>query len=131
MRKQYAQAKEMLNIVGPPMDATIVKFSGGNRQKHVLGRWLLNTEETRLLVLCQPNQGVDIGARVDIARALHSARQQGMTVLVASSEVDEISHLTDRAYVCEGNPWVEVDRAPDWERALMEALLAGVKRKLA
>ena len=131
MRDEYRRARDMLNIVGPPMDSTIVKFSGGNRQKHVLGRWLTDAERTRLLVLCQPNQGVDIGARADIARALFDAASTGLTVLVASSEVDEISRLTDRAYVCETDPWVEVPQGPDFERALMEALLAGVRQRTA
>ena len=131
MRQEYRRARDMLNIVGPPMEATIVKFSGGNRQKHVLGRWLTNAAKARLLVLCQPNQGVDIGARADIARALLDAAAQGLTVLVASSEVDEISHLTTRAYVCETNPWSEVRRGPDFERTLMETLLAGVRRRMA
>lgn len=131
MRAEYQRARDQLNIIGPPMDATIVKFSGGNRQKHVLGRWLMNPDEIRVLVLCQPNQGVDIGARVDIARALQTARADGLTVLVASSEVDEIAALTDRSYVCEQSPWTEVTRSPGWDRELMEALLAGVRRKPA
>jgi ABC-type sugar transport system ATPase subunit len=131
LRGEYRRARDMLNIVGPSMDAPIVKFSGGNRQKHVLGRWLTNLEKTRLLVLCQPNQGIDIGARADIARALHDAKMKGLTVLVASSEVDEISHLTDRAYMCEATPWVEVPGGPECERNLLETLLAGVKRKMA
>ncbi len=131
MRDEYRRARDMLNIVGPAMDATIVKFSGGNRQKHVLGRWLTNTDTTKLLVLCQPNQGVDIGARADIAKALHVARARGLTILVVSSEVDEISHLTDRAYVCETAPWVEVRRSPDFEQVLMQTLIAGVRRRAA
>lgn len=131
MREEYRQAREMLNIVGPPMESAIVTFSGGNRQKHVLGRWLTGAGAARLLVLCQPNQGVDIGARADIARALVQAAARGLTVLVASSEVDEISHLADRAWVCEADPWVEVPKGPDFERALMETLLAGVRRRTA
>ena len=131
MREEYRQAREMLNIVGPPMESAIVTFSGGNRQKHVLGRWLTGAGAARLLVLCQPNQGVDIGARADIGRALVQAAARGLTVLVASSEVDEISHLADRAWVCEADPWVEVPKGPDFERALMEALLAGVRRRTA
>jgi ABC-type sugar transport system ATPase subunit len=131
MRDEYRQARDLLNIVGPPMESAIVTFSGGNRQKHVLGRWLTGGGAARLLVLCQPNQGVDIGARADIARALHEAASKGLTVIVASSEVDEISHLADRAWVCEADPWVEVRTGPDFEHALMEALLAGVRRRTA
>jgi ABC-type sugar transport system ATPase subunit len=129
LRQEYRRARDMLNIVGPPMEAAIVKFSGGNRQKHVLGRWLTGTERAHMLVLCQPNQGVDIGARADIARALQAAADRGLTVLVASSEVDEISRLATRAYVCETTPWTEVSRGPDFERALMTTLLAGVRRR--
>jgi len=131
MEHEYLRAREMLNIIGPGMGAAITKFSGGNRQKHVLGRWLTSIDRTRLLVLCQPNQGVDIGARADIARAIQDARAAGLTILVVSSEVDEIAHLVDRAYVCEQTPWVEVMRGPDFEQALMQTLIAGVERRAA
>lgn len=131
MREEYRHARGMLDIVGPSMNHSIAMFSGGNRQKHVLGRWLTGTAGARLLVLCQPNQGVDIGARADIARALRRAASDGLTVLVASSEVDEISLLTDRAWMCESDPWVEIPRSDDYERALMEALLRRTHRHAA
>jgi len=54
-----------------------------------------------------------------------------LTVLVASSEVDEISLLTDRAWMCESDPWVEIPRSDDYERALMEALLRRTHRHAA
>jgi ABC-type sugar transport system ATPase subunit len=125
----YAEMKNALNISGPSMDAPVTGFSGGNRQKHVLGRWLMDTSKLKLLLLGQPNQGVDIQARFDIAKALRNARDKGLTILVASSEVDEITGLADLAYVCHGSQWVEVAKSDDWESRLLEALLSGIKRK--
>jgi len=131
MSGAYACVRKVLDISGPSMDAPITGFSGGNRQKHVLGRWLMDMSELKLLLLCQPNQGVDIRARQDIAKSLRQARDKGLTILVASSEVDEITGLADRVYVCQGTQWNEIPRSAEWESNLLEALISGIRRKEA
>lgn len=123
MKEMYEKTKEALKIYGPSLDAPINSFSGGNRQKHVLGRWLFGAEEIDILLLEQPFSGVDIEARVDIARAIRAATDRGMCVIVASSEVDEINLLCDRAYICECLPWSLLERSADWEEKLLEGLL--------
>ena len=104
------------------MDAPIVALSGGNRQKLVVGRWLFG-QQPKVLLLSQPTQGVDVGARVDIARALRRLTDAGVVVLIASSESDEIELLCDRAYVCEGETWQAFPRSADWSERLLEALI--------
>ncbi len=123
--KAYAQARQALNVEGGHMDAPIVALSGGNRQKLVVGRWLFG-QKPKVLLLSQPTQGVDVGARVDIARALRRLTNDGVTVLIASSESDEIELLCDRAYVCEGTSWQEFERSADWSERLLEALIRRV-----
>ena len=112
----YARAEETLNVETGHMDEPIVALSGGNRQKLVVGRWLFG-RKPKVLLLSQPTQGVDVGARVDIAIALRRLTSEGVTVLVASSESDEIELLCDRAFVCEGAPWQASERSADMERA--------------
>jgi ABC-type sugar transport system ATPase subunit len=119
----YDRAKAAMDIRGATADAPISAFSGGNRQKHVLGRWLYG-HSTMVLLLCQPTQGVDVGARADIATALRAVADEGVTVLVASSETDEIALLCDRTIVCEGETWPELEREADWEQRMLEKLLA-------
>ena len=120
--KVYSRAREDLNVEGGHMDAPIVALSGGNRQKLVVGRWLFG-QQPKVLLLSQPTQGVDVGARVDIARALRRLTNAGVVVLIASSESDEIELLCDRAYVCEGESWQAFPRSADWSERLLEALI--------
>jgi ABC-type sugar transport system ATPase subunit len=121
----YAQARSALDVRGAAMDAPVSAFSGGNKQKFVVGRWLYG-RKPNVLLLSQPTQGVDVGARLDIARALRRLADDGVTVLVASSETDEIGLLCDRAVVCEGDEWALQPREDGWEERLLEGLIARV-----
>ncbi|MGE0649298.1 MAG: sugar ABC transporter ATP-binding protein [Alphaproteobacteria bacterium] len=118
----YQLAKDALNVRGGHMDAPISALSGGNRQKIVVGRWLFG-KQPRILLLSQPTQGVDVGARLDIARALRKLAAQGVTVLVASSESDEIELICERAYICEGRTWAPSAPGPDWAERLLQGLI--------
>jgi len=131
MHEAYSNVRNTLKISGPSGYAPITEFSGGNKQKHVLGRWLMDISGLKLLLLCQPYQGVDIQARQDIAKVLRVACSNGLTILIASSEVDEITNLADRAYVCQGELWKELPKSAVWESDLLEALIEGIKRKEA
>jgi ABC-type sugar transport system ATPase subunit len=118
----YRRAKEALDVRGGDMDAPVGAFSGGNRQKFVVGRWIFGRRPS-VLLLSQPTQGVDVGARLDIARALRRLSDDGVTVIVASSEADEISLLCDRALICEGDTWAESSPGEDWEERLLQGLM--------
>lgn len=123
--KLYEQARQALDVRGGAMQAPVSAFSGGNKQKFVVGRWIYG-RRPEVLLLSQPTQGVDVGARLDIARALRRLADDGVTVLVASSETDEIGLLCDRAVVCEGDEWVAQPREDGWEERLLEGLIARV-----
>jgi ABC-type sugar transport system ATPase subunit len=72
-------------------------LSGGNQQKVVLGKWL--TMKPRVLMLDEPTRGVDVGAKAEIYRLLFDAAQEGIAVLVSSSETPELLTLCDRILV--------------------------------
>ncbi|MCU7728732.1 sugar ABC transporter ATP-binding protein [Actinoplanes sp. KI2] len=72
-------------------------LSGGNQQKVVVGRWLLG--KTRLLLLDEPTRGVDVGARVELYRVIRDLAENGVGVLLISSEVPEVLGLADRVLV--------------------------------
>jgi ABC-type sugar transport system ATPase subunit len=118
----YLRAKQALDVRGGDMAAPVGAFSGGNRQKFVVGRWLFGRRPA-LLLLSQPTQGVDVGARIDIARALRRLSDDGVSVLVASSEADEIALLCDRALICEGETWAESQPGEGWEERLLQGLM--------
>lgn len=72
-------------------------LSGGNQQKVVLGRWL--ESECKLLVLVEPTRGVDVGARAEIYRVIEGLAEHGVSVLVVSSDVEEVLRLAHTVHV--------------------------------
>jgi ABC-type sugar transport system ATPase subunit len=118
----YTEAKAALDVRGGDMDAPVGAFSGGNRQKFVVGRWLFGRRPD-VLLLSQPTQGVDVGARMDIAHALRRLSEEGVAIVVASSEADEIALLCDRAVICEGLTWAESAPGEGWEERLLQGLM--------
>lgn len=119
----YARARSALDIRGPGADAEISQFSGGNRQKHLLARWLYPAVP-KLLVLAQPTQGVDVGAKLDIVEAVRAAAAAGAAVIVASSESDEIASMCDRSYTVLGDRVAESPRTATFNEDLLTSLLA-------
>jgi ABC-type sugar transport system ATPase subunit len=118
----FEKARASLNIRGGHMDGPVSSLSGGNRQKVFLGRWIFG-DRPNVLLLAQPTQGVDVGARLDIARALRALTNDGVTVLVASSEADEIDLVCDRAYTCVGDFWQETPAGEGWSESLLQSLV--------
>jgi ribose transport system ATP-binding protein len=72
-------------------------LSGGNQQKVVLGRWIESTP--RLLLLHEPTQGIDVGAKQEVYQALRRATASGTAVLLVSSEYDELASQCVRVVV--------------------------------
>ncbi|MGQ0369803.1 ATP-binding cassette domain-containing protein [Leucobacter sp. Z1108] len=122
-KEAYDLARSELQILGPDGAAPIDEFSGGNRQKHLIARWAF-VQPPKLLLLAQPTQGVDVGARLDIVRAVRAIAETGTTVLVASSESDEIELLCDRAYVIADTNYSPVERSEDFGATLLTTLLS-------
>jgi ribose transport system ATP-binding protein len=72
-------------------------FSGGNQQKIVVGKWL--AADCRLFIFDEPTRGIDIGAKSEIFGLIEELVRRGAAVLLISSELSEIVHVCDRAYV--------------------------------
>ena len=72
-------------------------LSGGNQQKVVVGRWLATGR--KLLIAEDPTAGVDVGAKADIYRLIAAAVEEGLAVLVISTDFEEIAHICHRALV--------------------------------
>lgn len=86
-----------LQLTGRP-EAPVHTLSGGNQQKVCLARWLLR--EARLLLLDEPTVGIDVHARVEIHQLLRKlAKEEAMTIVVASAEPEELVLLCDRVFV--------------------------------
>jgi ribose transport system ATP-binding protein len=77
--------------------APLASLSGGNQQKVVLARWLRTAP--RLLLLDEPTSGIDVGARADVFAVIDAAVADGLTVLLVSSDFEELSRVVDRVLV--------------------------------
>lgn len=107
VRRTAAEWAERLEVQPMLLDRRMEKFSGGNQQKAVLARWLRT--DPVVLLLDEPTQGVDVGAKAAIYRHVRDAADGGMAVLVSSSDAAELVHLCDRVLVFRsGNVAVEL-----------------------
>jgi ribose transport system ATP-binding protein len=96
-RWQEKEAKDVIETLGvvPPNPRQLVaRLSGGNAQKVLLGKWLVGAP--KLLLLHEPTQGVDVKARLDLLSAVHRVAQQGTTVVIASTEPEDLVTVCNR-----------------------------------
>jgi ribose transport system ATP-binding protein len=99
-RQERAEAAQLVQKFRVKVDSELAAFStlsGGNQQKVIVARWL--SCEPSVLLLDEPSQGVDVGARAEIHQLIRDAATGGTGVLVASSDLDEVVALCDRALV--------------------------------
>ncbi|WP_315925334.1 sugar ABC transporter ATP-binding protein [Mesorhizobium sp. SP-1A] len=88
---------EALNIRPPDVRALLAGLSGGNQQKVALAKWL--TYPPKVLVLCEPTRGMDVGAKDDVVKIVRSLRDQGLGIVVVSAEPETVLSLADRILV--------------------------------
>jgi ribose transport system ATP-binding protein len=99
-RREAALARDIGERVGlrpNDQDLAIEALSGGNQQKVVVGRWLA-TNRT-LLIAEDPTAGVDVGAKAEIYRLIARALEEGLAVIVVSTDFEEVAHICHRALV--------------------------------
>lgn len=115
--------KELLRVKTPSLEQKISHLSGGNQQKAVIARWLMNNPQ--ILFLDEPTQGIDIGAKNEIYDIIDSLAENGVGVVVVSSEMQETIGLCDRVLVMyEGKITGEVSHDNVTQETLM-TLMSG------
>ena len=99
-RREHAVAKQQIEEVGirPRQPALPVgALSGGNQQKVVLAKWL--TRRPKVLILSEPTRGMDVGAKSEVVSVVRRLREQGVAILLVTTEPEAIVGLADRALV--------------------------------
>lgn len=91
---------ERLRIKTPSTESEISLLSGGNQQKAILGKWLLN--EPEVFIMDEPTRGIDVGAKSEIYRLIGDLARQGKAIIIVSSELPEIIGVCDRILVVRG-----------------------------
>jgi ribose transport system ATP-binding protein len=126
LRREQGAAAELLvkGAVRPPdPEAIISTLSGGNMQKLLMAKWL--AVDPRVLVLCEPTVGVDVGAREEIYEQLREAAARGVAILLASSDFEEVAALSDRIVVIRYGSVVAEVPAGEATTARLAALSSG------
>jgi ABC-type sugar transport system ATPase subunit len=123
MRKDRAAARDItrdVNVRMQSIEQPIGSLSGGNQQRAIFGRAF--STKPRLLLLDEPTRGVDVGAKAEIYELIRGASAQGMAVIVASSELEELLLIANRIAVMNHGRVVDViDRADATKERIMTA----------
>ncbi|MBN9236625.1 MULTISPECIES: sugar ABC transporter ATP-binding protein [Phyllobacteriaceae] len=113
------EAVKTLGIRCSDIDQVANTLSGGNQQKVVIGKWLAT--KPRILLLDEPTRGIDIGAKRDIYDLIFRLADQGLAIVVVSSEMPELLHLSDRILVmAEGRQTGMLQRHQASEERIMQ-----------
>jgi ribose transport system ATP-binding protein len=96
-RKVAEDGVRRLHTKTPSIDQAVVNLSGGNQQKVVLAKWLAMAP--KVLILDEPTRGIDVGAKAEIYRHMAVLAEQGITILMVSSDMDEVIGMSDRLVV--------------------------------
>ena len=89
--------KVSLNIKTPTVEQKVGKLSGGNQQKVSVAKWLFVKPD--LLILDEPTRGIDVGAKFEIYTIMNRLVDQGMSIIMISSELPEVLGMSDRVYI--------------------------------
>lgn len=120
--------RETLEIKTPSVDVGVNTLSGGNQQKVVLAKWMFT--EPEILILDDPTRGIDVGAKYEIYRLIHSLADQGKAVILVSSELPELLGMADRIYtIFEGTITGELSREEADQVRLMRMMTASSAAK--
>ena len=117
-KKVCGQQIEKYAIKTPGPEQVIGNLSGGNQQKVLISRWLLTNPE--IIILDEPTRGIDVGSKSEIHKMISRLAQQGVAVIMISSELPEILGMSDRIMVMyEGRITGEVSREEASQELIM------------
>lgn len=96
-KKQAKTMFDRLKIKAPTMNTLAGTLSGGNQQKVVLGKWLVNNP--KILFVDEPTKGIDVGTKAEFYKILRELTQQGISIVMVSSDMPELVNMSDRILV--------------------------------
>ena len=106
-KKVAQEYVESLATKTPSVDQLVVNLSGGNQQKVVIAKWLIN--DCDILIFDEPTRGIDVGAKNEIYKLMNKLASEGKSIIMISSEMTEILRMSDRIVImCEGRKTGEV-----------------------
>ena len=126
----YDQYRDRLDIRSPSWRQTVGNLSGGNQQKIVIGKWL--SMKPNVLIVDEPTRGIDVGSKSEIHNLIRELAKQGYAVIVISSEMPEVLHVSDRIVAMyHGQVMREFTAEEVTEDSLVQAISGIVPSKVA
>ncbi|MDQ0471413.1 sugar ABC transporter ATP-binding protein [Labrys wisconsinensis] len=117
----YETYQKRLSIRSPSWRQLVRNLSGGNQQKIVIGKWL--AMKPRLLIVDEPTRGIDVGSKAEIHKLIRELAHGGYAIIVISSEMPEILHVSDRIVTMyHGRVMREFSAAEANESSLVQAI---------
>ena len=114
---------EKLRVKTPGIEQLVMNLSGGNQQKVVIGKWIAT--DSRILILDEPTRGIDVGSKKEIHSLMSSLAQEGVAIIMISSELPEILGMSDRIIVMhEGRIKGELDRSEASQEKIMNIAIS-------
>jgi ABC-type sugar transport system ATPase subunit len=114
----------MLRIKCSSIEQEVNNLSGGNQQKVVIAKWLMTTP--KVLILDEPTRGIDVGAKVEIYNIMNRLVDEGVCIIMISSELPEILGMSDRIIVMsEGRITGELTSAEATQEKIMQLSISG------
>ncbi len=121
-REIAAEYTRRLGVKTPAIYNAVSTLSGGNQQKVALSRWLMT--QPSVLILDEPTQGIDVGAKAEIHELMVELAGQGVAILMISSELPEVLGMSDRVAVMHGGTIVKIfDRADATQDGILAVAL--------
>jgi ribose transport system ATP-binding protein len=125
-RKQAAGFVDKLRIMTPGVQQQVQFLSGGNQQKVVLAKWLAS--QSKILIFDEPTRGIDVGAKVEVYNLMNSLVENGVAVIMVSSEMPELLGMSDRILVMhEGSITAELSRQEATQEKVLAAAMGAEK----
>lgn len=122
-KEEVEKLFETLRIKAPSMETRIYALSGGNQQKAILGKWLLNNPE--ILFVDEPTKGIDVGTKADFYTIMGDLTSKGVSIIMVSSDMPELISMSDRCLVLsEGRITAELKKGEINEKAVMKAAIS-------
>jgi ribose transport system ATP-binding protein len=121
-REEEAAAKYVreLRIQPPSLSRLVVYLSGGNQQKVILSRWL--SSNSKILIFDEPTRGIDVGAKAEVFALMNHLAEQGVGIIMISSEMLELLAMADRILVMQAGKFTaEYERGEATQEKLLRS----------
>ncbi len=119
IKKDAKAINEKLKTKTPSMDQLVKNLSGGNQQKVIVARWLLQNSD--IFIFDEPTRGIDVGAKSEMYELMENLASEGKSIIMISSELSEIQRLSDRVLVmCEGRITADLDISEASQETIMK-----------